>query len=200
MERKWYYPNAEVFITAYREGFLAQWENNLRIACTNFCIKESNTNKLKTGWFDAFSLRTLGSISTKPRVTTSRSKTRHTPDPEYSSMRTQTIGSNALVPLPQNKTTHIDREIRSRYVLNAMDHDHIFFNSTRETKNDIEGTLKICGIRRDIKCARHIGKGKENIKCQVDITQFNLVPYRKYFGLSRIKPVVDIEVVLPGRE
>jgi polyisoprenoid-binding protein YceI len=153
---------AEAFVYTFKEGILSAVAHDLKIRVERLELDGEDTKV--TAWFDASSLRVV---------------------------TTRKDGADSAGLLPTVMYGEIEKNIRND-VLKSDRFPRITFESTEVTPTEVRGRLTLCGVTRDIRCARQ----GDRVEHRLDVRDFGVKPYTAMLGTLKVKPEVVVEIRL----
>jgi polyisoprenoid-binding protein YceI len=153
---------AEVLVYSFKDGLLSAVAHDLKIRVERHELDVEET-AVKAS-FDASSLRVV------------------TP-------RRDGVDNPGL--LPAMMYGEIEKNIRHD-VLRSDKFPRITFESSEVSAGEVKGRLTLCGVTREIRCARQ----GERVEVRLDQRDFGIKPYAAMLGTLKVKPEVVVEVRL----
>jgi polyisoprenoid-binding protein YceI len=153
---------AEAFVYTFKEGILSAVAHDLKIRVER--LELDGEDMKVTASFDASSLRVV---------------------------TTRKDGADSAGLLPTVMYGEIEKNIRND-VLKSDKFPRITFESTEVTPTEVRGRLTLCGVTRDIRCARQ----GDRVEHRLDVRDFGIKPYTAMLGTLKVKPEVVVEIRL----
>jgi polyisoprenoid-binding protein YceI len=154
--------SAEAFVYTFKEGILSAVAHDLKIRVERLEL-DADDSKV-SAWFDATSLRVV---------------------------TTRKDGADSAGLLPTVMYGEIEKNIRND-VLESDKFARITFESTEVGATEVRGKLTLCGVTRDIRCARQ----GDRVEHRLDVRDYGVKPYTAMLGTLKVKPEVVVEIRL----
>jgi polyisoprenoid-binding protein YceI len=154
---------AEALVFTFKEGLLSPLAHDLKLRVQRLEVDVDGERAVKAT-FDAASLKVLA---------------------------TRKDGADHPGLLPEFAFSEIEQNIRNE-VLKAAQHPQVRFVSTQVTPREVLGDLTLCGVTKEIRCARD----GDRVEVRLDQRDFGIKPYTAMLGTLKVKPEVVVQVRL----